>query len=298
MHELVGYLGLPGSWTHQITQDLFGKHSRLQGFDAPELLRAYSQGEVPWICIPYYSSIAGPTPYLAQLLGLQKLWIEQDVVRPVQHSLAACDPAVRLADVRHITGHPVALEEVRPWLTQQMPNAQWCLAKSGSDAARTVAQTNEPTHLAVAPPQAVVTHGLQSLVHDIPTEAPNITRWWVLGPQVPQAPSPGRWVWLKVAGANQEALCSLERALPAKDIEPALWVHAPSSELEMMHWLVTCLRSDDLYAFLVLVSVHGLTGTLMGAHDDAIANLISSVPESTSACLSLAQVDLPVNARV
>ncbi|AWB32849.1 hypothetical protein DBV39_02950 [Orrella marina] len=298
VHELVGYLGLPGSWTHQVTRDLFGEHSKLQGFDAPELLKAYSQGEISWICVPYYSSIAGTTPYLAQLLALQRLWIEQDVVRPVQHSLAAVDPGVKLSGVTHITGHPVALEEVRPWLSDQFPDAEWVFAKSGSDAAHSVAQKNHAKHLAVAPPQAVGTHGLHTLVADIPTVAPNVTRWWVLGPQVPQTPNPGRWVWLKVAGANREALCALERALPVKDIEPALWVHAPSSELEVTHWLVACLRSDDLYAFLVLVSVHGLSGTLMGAHDDAIANMVSSVPASTSACLSLSQADRVSGARV
>lgn len=274
MHDLVGYLGLPGSWTHQVALDMFGQSARLQGYDAPELLRAYASGEIHWICVPYFSSIAGPTPYLAQLLSMSGIWIERDIVRPVQHSLAAARPDLELSQISQVTGHPVALEEVRPWLEQQLSQARWSEALSGSDAARDVARSELSTHAAVAPPQAVRSSGLHALVEDIPTAAPNVTRWWLLGPSVPQTPNPGRWVWLKVAGPSPDALAALEQALPAKGIEPALWLHAPSSELEMTQWLVACLRSDDLYAFLVLVSIHGLAGTLMGAHDDAIAGLV------------------------
>lgn len=287
MHQLVGYLGLPGSWTHQTACELFGDRSELVGMDATDLLKAYAQGDVPRICIPYYSSIAGPTPYLAQLLSLPGLWIEQDVVRPVQHSLAACDPDILLNEVTHLTGHPVALEEVRTWLQREIPQAQWEMAGSGSEAARTVSRLAQRSHLAVAPPHALAAHGLHTVVQDIPTDAPNITRWWVIGPEVPQTPSPGRWVWLKVAGSSQQALCTLERALSTKAIEPALWVHTTSVHPQNTQWLVACLRSDDLYAFLVLVSLHGLTGTLMGAHDDAISHLVTSHEASTSACAAL-----------
>ena len=293
MHEIVGYLGLPGSWTHQVTLDLFGESARLQGYDAPELLAGYARGDIPWVCVPYYSSIAGPTPYLAQLLALQGVWIERDVVRPVQHSLAVRDPAQTLSTISQVTGHPVALEEVRPWLETELPGVGWSLAKSGSDAASVLVQAGEMSHAAVVPAHAVAAHGLHSLVADIPTAAPNVTRWWLLGPKVPQTPSPGRLVWLKVSGPTQQALCALENALPAKAVEPALWLYAPSSESTTNHWLVTCVRSEDLYAFLALISVNGLIGTLLGAQDEPIAELVSSDPDSISACRELksAQAD-------
>ena len=299
VHEIVGYLGLPGSWTHQVTLDLFGESAHLQGYDAPELLAGYASGEIAWICVPYFSSIAGPTPYLAQLLALHGLWIERDVVRPVQHSLAVREPAQTLSSISHVTGHPVALEEVRSWLEKELPGVGWSLAKSGSDAASVLARSGEISHAAVAPPQAVAAHGLHSLVADIPTVALNVTRWWLLGPKVPQTPSPGRLVWLKVSGPTQQALCSLENALPDKAVEPALWIYAPSDDAVARHWLVACLRSEDLYAFLALVSVNGLCGTLLGVQDEPVSDLISSDPYSVSACFGVdqAQVDQSVAER-
>ncbi len=293
MHEIVGYLGLPGSWTHQVTFELFGQSAELQGHDAPELLARYASGEIPWICIPYYSSIAGPTPYLAQLLALPGLWIERDVVRPVQHSLAVRDCRQTLASISHVTGHPVALEEVRPWLERELPGVGWSLAQSGSDAARVLASvlphSSEISHAAVAPPQAVTAHGLHSLVADIPTAAPNVTRWWLLGPKVPQASNSARLVWLKVSGPTQRALCLLEHALPAKAVEPALWLYVPSDDSTVKHWLVACVRSEDLYAFLALASVSGLSATLLGAQDELVSELVSSDPSSISACFGVGE---------
>jgi len=178
--NVLGFLGPKGSWTHQACLDLRVDGQELAPFSADDLFRAYAQARVAKICIPYYSSLAGLTPYFDQVTGLSRWWIERDYRRSIEHSLVGLQP-VQWHAVQRVLGHPVALAEVAPWLEEHLGHARLELVASGGQAISTMRQINQSCCVAVAPAPSSRQSDLTLLVPSIPTIGPNVTSWWVLG---------------------------------------------------------------------------------------------------------------------
>lgn len=85
--------------------------------------------------------------------------------------------------MKTILAHPVALEEVRPWLYMEMPSAVRKPAASGGAAAQEVARATENDLASMGPPEAAKIYGLVPLVNGIEEGPHNVTRWWVIGRQ-------------------------------------------------------------------------------------------------------------------
>lgn len=180
------YLGPPGSWTHQAALDLFGE-TGLVPLAKEELFAAYVKGTVERACLPVITSIVGITPYMDPILDLPHVMVIAEYPRMLGYSLLA-RPGTRQQDIIEVFGHPVALEEARPWLDRAMPNVQRTEATSGGDAAQRVARGTTLDKASVGPRIGAPIYGLVSLVDDIEEGPHNVTRWWVLGREMP-APS-------------------------------------------------------------------------------------------------------------
>ena len=81
----------------------------------------------------------------------------------------------------------MALEETKPWLDRVMPHARRTEAASGG-AAAAVAGSPTADKASVGPRIGASIYGLVSLVDGIEEGPHNVTRWWVLGREMP-APS-------------------------------------------------------------------------------------------------------------
>ncbi|MFW8565949.1 prephenate dehydratase domain-containing protein [Orrella sp. 11846] len=291
----IGYLGLPGSWSHLAAKDYASTKGtkipeiRLVGLEVEALFEAFAQGQLDQVCVPYYSSIAGPTPYYSMMLALEPLWIAQEIVKPVIHSLATLSKDVTLADLRVLTGHPVALEEVRSWLLKNLPGVPWNLALSGSGAAQEVAKRGQPSHAAVTPPQAVVEHGLYSLIGDIPPEADNVTRWWILSSSqhksVPKIDVHcSAWCWVEIEAASRDVLCQIQTACLRLVPQASVWVYQHSPTNPNAFSLVTCLAQAQLDACVQLVQSYQANLRQIGGMPQGPQTWVSSHTASNGAC--------------
>jgi prephenate dehydratase len=130
----VGYLGPAGSWTHQACLDLFGDKD-LVPLARDELFRAYAAGTVERACVPVTTSVVGVTPYMDAVLDLASVTIVADYPKMLGYSLLA-KPGTRREDIKEVLAHPVAFEEVKPWVDREMPTVRRTDATSGGAAAQ------------------------------------------------------------------------------------------------------------------------------------------------------------------
>jgi prephenate dehydratase len=179
----IGYLGPAGSWTHQACMDLFGD-TDLVALDRQALVKALDAKTVAKACVPATTSVVGATPYLDDVLALDGVHVVGEYPKALGYSLLA-KPGTRKEDIRTVVAHPVALEEVKPWLDLEMPDVERRAAASGGAAAKSVAEGTASDIAAMGPPSAARIYGLTPIVNGIEEGPHNTTRWWVLGHVLP-----------------------------------------------------------------------------------------------------------------
>lgn len=204
----IGYLGPAGSWTHQACMDLFGE-ANLVALDRQALFKALSAKTVAKVCVPVTTSVVGATPYMDDVLALDSVHVVAEYPKTLGYSLLA-KPGTRKDDVRTVVAHPVALEEVKPWLDQEMPDVERKPAASGGAAAKLVAEATASDMAAMGPPSAARIYGLTPIVNGIEEGPHNTTRWWVLGHVMP-SPSGNDKTSLLLTVNEADFKSSLER---------------------------------------------------------------------------------------
>jgi chorismate mutase/prephenate dehydratase len=185
MTKRVGYLGPGGSWTHQACIDLFSGEE-LVPLETSRLFADYAAGKLGYACVPVTTSVVGVTPYLDSVLDLPHVVVVAEYPKMLGYSLLAA-PGANLKDIRRVTAHPVALEEVKPWLDRYMPSVERIPAVTGGDAARSVAESGSKALASMGPKIGGEIYGLISLADGIEEGRHNVTRWWVLGRDLPPA---------------------------------------------------------------------------------------------------------------
>jgi prephenate dehydratase len=245
-----GYLGPAGSWTHQAALDLFGEVG-LAPMARDELFAAYSGGSVDQAIIPVTTSIVGMTPYMDAVLDLPEVTVVAEYPRMLGYSLLA-QPGTRMEDVAEVFGHPVALEETRPWLDRAMPHARRTDAASGGAAAQAVAESATADKASVGPRIGAAIYGLEPLVDGIEEGPHNVTRWWVLGRAMP-APT-GRDKTSLLACVADAELAGLLAAFGAAGVQVLTIYERPSRQtLDTHRYLIEVaghVREDGLAALL------------------------------------------------
>ena len=179
----IGYIGPPGSWTHQACLDLFADH-RLVALPQDALFAGYRSGELAHVCVPVTTSVVGVTPYLDGVLALPDVCIVAEYPKMLGYSLLV-RPGTRREDIREVLAHPVALEEVKPWLDREMPHVRRTAVSSGGAAAQTVAEGAGLDKASFGPKIGSALYSLVSLQDGIEEGPHNVTRWWVLGRDMP-----------------------------------------------------------------------------------------------------------------
>ncbi|WP_423837680.1 prephenate dehydratase [Variovorax terrae] len=179
----IAYLGPAGSWTHQACLDLFGEKD-LVPLSREELFSEYQKGKVERACIPVTTSVVGVTPYMDAVLDLPDAMIVAEYPKMLGYSLLA-RPGTKREDVTEVLAHPVAFEEVKPWLNREMPRVRRTDAASGGAAAQAVANSPALDKASFGPKVGASVYQLISLVDGIEEGPHNVTRWWVLGRNMP-----------------------------------------------------------------------------------------------------------------
>lgn len=250
----IGYLGPAGSWTHQACLDLFGA-SELVALSRDELFDGYKSGSLERACVPVTTSVVGVTPYLDAVLDLPNVVIVAEYPKMLGYSLLA-KPGAKLSDVKEVLAHPVAFEEVKPWLEREMPTAKRTEAASGGAAAKNVAASETNEKASFGPKVGASVYSLVSLVDGIEEGPHNVTRWWVLGRDMP-APS-GKDKSSLVLNTSDDDFNSVLEALVAAKV-PVLTVYERPSK-----------KTLDTHRYLVEVAGH--------AKEEPLASFLKANP--------------------
>ncbi|MFJ6212088.1 prephenate dehydratase [Streptomyces sp. NPDC092296] len=175
------YLGPEGTFTEAALRSLPEAATRelVPMVSVPAVLDAVRRGEAAGALVAIENSVeGGVTATLDELAAGSPLMIYREVLLPIAFALLV-RPGTRLADVKTLTGHPVAQPQVRRWVEAHLPDASWESAASNADGARLVQEGRFDG--AFAGEFAAALYGLEPLVTDIHDAKAATTRFVLVG---------------------------------------------------------------------------------------------------------------------
>ena len=187
----IAFLGPEATFTQQA---LLGEHD-LAGLEMQPLptiadvLAATAGGVVDLGFVPIENAIEGTVNVTLDTLTFEAdLLIQREVVMDVQLNLLG-RPDVTLDDIERVASYQVATAQCRRFLASSLPRATSVSANSTAEAARTVAEGDDPHLAAIGTALAAEVYGLKILAADIEDHPGNQTRFLVVAPHGIPAPT-------------------------------------------------------------------------------------------------------------
>ena len=174
----VAFQGALGAFSHEACLALRPWDEAVPHATFAEALAALTSGDCDMALIPVENSSIGAVEPAATLVRESGLAVLADVWRPIRHALMSVEGA-RLADIRSVESHPIALAQCAATLKTMHLKVIEHFATAG--AARDVAEAGDATRAAIAPVGAAEVYGLSILRNDLQDSSDNRTRFLLLG---------------------------------------------------------------------------------------------------------------------
>jgi prephenate dehydratase len=145
-----------------------------------EVVEAVEAGEAERGVLAIESSVVGPVAETHDLLFDSGLSIVKETLLPIRHCLVGHEGAA-VDDIRIVRSHPAALDQCRDLFTH-MPEAMGVAAPTTAEAARLVAQHDDPGEAAITGERAAELHGLTVLEYDVGDHPEAYTRFVSVAP--------------------------------------------------------------------------------------------------------------------
>jgi prephenate dehydratase len=178
------------------TRQMVGGHEveMVPVVDVPTALGAVRAGDADYAVVAIENTVeGGVTATLDTLAEGSPLVILGEVVLPVEFELVA-PVGVSIADIRRVSAHPHAWNQVRRWANHNLPGVIFVPASSNAAAALAIASGKDvdgiPAEAALAPPGLAAWLGLSVLADHIADVAHAATRFVRVGrPEAVPAPT-------------------------------------------------------------------------------------------------------------
>jgi len=184
------YQGQPGAYSEEASWTLVGRGARLLSCETLAVLfDAVAGGRAAHAVVPVENSLAGTVPRAYELLLEHDVTAIGETCVRIDHVLIGA-PATRLADVRRVLSHPVALDQCTGFIAARGMEAVPVFDTAGAvgmvmaDEARDVA--------AIASRRAAHLHGAAILAEGIQDDDENWTRFLLLARRPAAAQGTGR----------------------------------------------------------------------------------------------------------
>ena len=183
----VAYLGPEGTFTEaafdQFThQGAFGDPAQVQGVMVAsplEAIAAIHEAAADFACVAIENSVDGSVTSTFDALAYQPgVQIYHELDLPITFALMV-RPGTALEEVRSISAHPVAYQQVKKWATATLPGHEFLPASSNAAGAQAVAEGR--ADIAAAPARAAQVYGLEIVAEDVADVAGARTRFVVVG---------------------------------------------------------------------------------------------------------------------
>ena len=181
----IAFQGELGSNSHEACRDYFPDCEAVPCATFEDAFEAMKSGACKLGLIPIENSIAGRVADVHHLLPNSGLKIVGERFKPIRFHLMA-NPGVALGDVKVAASHVMALGQCRRTLRRLGIAAE--IASDTAGAARSLAETPDPTRAAIAPALAAELYGLEILQRNVEDEHHNTTRFLVMTGEAAPAP--------------------------------------------------------------------------------------------------------------
>ncbi|KAI7834125.1 Prephenate dehydratase-domain-containing protein [Kickxella alabastrina] len=174
----VGYLGPPGTFSHQAAMNRFGDSLGYVPFAKIEdVVVAVAKEEITYGLVPIENSTFGAVVQtLDSFIDQPSVRIRAEVYLPVTQSLLS---RYQLSAIRKVYSHPQAFGQSRKWLDQHLPNAARVDVSSTAKAAELAAAENYTA--SISSEVCAEMYRLDVVAKDITSTKDNTTRFLVLG---------------------------------------------------------------------------------------------------------------------
>lgn len=176
--DTAAYQGVQGAWSHIALRRLFPFSRTISFATWGEVFDAVQNGDAEFGVLPFENSNAGDVSTVLDLLYTHPdLIVARMCDLPIRQDLLGI-PGATLAGVRTVISHPQALAQSSVFLQQHgLPTQAW---SNTADAARHVAELNDPTVAAIASAETADLYGLQILAEGVNADGDNTTRFIVI----------------------------------------------------------------------------------------------------------------------
>lgn len=188
MHTTVAYLGPAGTFTEAaLLQFDLGEVTGLTVSSPSEALGAVRSGAAQYAVVAIENSVDGAVTatFDALVESDERVQVFGEVDLPVEFAIMV-RPGSR--DRAKFATHPVAYQQVRSWIAQELPDAAFTPASSNAAAAEMVAQGE--ADVAAAPARAAEIYGLEIIESGVADVRGATTRFLLAGaPAAPPSPT-------------------------------------------------------------------------------------------------------------
>lgn len=176
--DTAAYQGVQGAWSHIALRRLFPFSRAISFVTWGEVFDAVQNGDAEFGVLPFENSNAGDVSTVLDLLYTHPdLIVARMCDLPIRQDLLGI-PGATLAGVRTVISHPQALAQSSVFLQQHgLPTQAW---SNTADAARHIAELNDPTVAAIASAETADLYGLQILAEGVNADGDNTTRFIVI----------------------------------------------------------------------------------------------------------------------
>ncbi len=183
VHQMrAAYLGPLHSYSHLAAIKFFGDASTLIPVASiPAVFDAVARGDTLTGIVPIENSTDGRVVDTLGMFVRREMQICGEVLLPIHHNLLSKTPREEIVEVH---SKPQALSQCRGWLSSQLPDAR--LVEIGSTAAAAKLASEKYGIAAVASIEAGRQYNLDVIDANIEDNPNNVTRFAVLGRELPQ----------------------------------------------------------------------------------------------------------------
>jgi prephenate dehydratase len=181
----IAYQGEPGANSHIVCKEHYPEWEAVACASFEDVFAAVENGDAELALIPIDNSIAGRVADIHHFLPTSGLHIVAEHFLRIQFTLMGV-PGASLDTIKTVHSHVHALGQCRQVIREH--GLTPVISGDTAGAAREIADAQDVTQAAIAPPLAAEIYGLQILAEDVEDEDHNTTRFVVLSPEMVQAP--------------------------------------------------------------------------------------------------------------
>jgi prephenate dehydratase len=175
----VAFQGELGAFSQQAARRIFGPHLQpLPCIAFEDVFSRLVRGKADFAVIPIENSLAGSIHQNFDLLAKHSLESIGETYVRIEHHLIAC-PRARMADIRQVYSHPVALAQCRTFLGS-LRAAEEVSFYDTAGSVKFIRDKNLSNAAAVASADAARMYGMKILKRNIEDDRENYTRFLAL----------------------------------------------------------------------------------------------------------------------